>query len=476
MEKTQGAHSSLYANYKKVLKGAVDGQVVTRFPPEPSGFLHIGHVKAAMLNYHYAKIYGGKMLLRFDDTNPMNEKIEFVESIQKDLKTLDVHPDAVSHTSDHFPKIIDFMKKAITDGLAYAACETGEVMKEQRDNGLESEYRTKHSVADNLRIFGEMLEGKTEKWEGKKWCIRGKMNMQNKKKCLRDPVFFRMKMDIPHHRHGTTYKAYPTYDFACPIVDSIEGVTHALRTSEYNDRNEGYHWLQEKLGLRKVEMTDFSKMQFIHTELSKRKLRYFVEKGICDGWEDPRFPTVQGIMRHGMTPMALTKFMLENGASKKTVLMEWDKIWAINKDVIDPDVFRYTAIRQDTSVKLTLSNGPKGLTFETHPLVQKKPELGSKTVQYGKNLLVEHDDAKDLEVGEKITLLKWGNCKITAKKEGKNGKLSLTGELLPEDKDFKKTKKLTWIAEDKNTNVEVEIWELGHIISKRVVEEGDDIT
>merc|ERR1712086_882843 len=165
MEKKQDAHSSLYANYKKVLKGAVDGQVVTRFPPEPSGFLHIGHVKAAMLNYHYAKIYNGKMLLRFDDTNPMNEKVEFVESIQKDLKTLDIHPDSVSHTSDHFPKIIDFMKKAITEGIAYAACETGEVMKEQRDNGLESEYRVKNTVADNLRIFGEMLEGKTEKWE-----------------------------------------------------------------------------------------------------------------------------------------------------------------------------------------------------------------------------------------------------------------------------------------------------------------------
>lgn len=143
----------MYANYKKVLKGAKDGEVVTRFPPEPSGFLHVGHVKAAMLNFHYAKIYGGKMILRFDDTNPMAEKEEFVENIKRDLKTLDITPDSVSHTSDHFDKLIELMKKLITDGNAYADCSTGDEMYEQREKAQESPWRTKNTPKDNLKIF-----------------------------------------------------------------------------------------------------------------------------------------------------------------------------------------------------------------------------------------------------------------------------------------------------------------------------------
>ena len=161
----------VYANYKNALKGAKDGEVVTRFPPEPSGFLHIGHVKAAMLNYHYSKIYNGKMVLRFDDTNPLNEKLEFVENIQRDLKTLDIIPDQVSHTSDYFPQIVDYMKKLIKDGNAYADNGTGEEMKEQRDNGIESPARGR-TPEENLKTFEEMLEGKAPGW-----CIRAKMNM-----------------------------------------------------------------------------------------------------------------------------------------------------------------------------------------------------------------------------------------------------------------------------------------------------------
>ena len=136
-----------------------------------------------------------------------------------------------------------------------------------------------------------MIDGKNETWGGKNWCIRGKMNMQDKFKCLRDPVFFRTKNEA-HHRHGTKYKAYPTYDFACPIVDALEGVTHAMRTIEYHDRNDGYHWVQKVLGLRSVEIYDYSRLNFVSTVLSKRNLKWFVDEGIADGWADPRFPTV----------------------------------------------------------------------------------------------------------------------------------------------------------------------------------------
>lgn len=318
-----------------------------------------------------------------------------------------------------------------------------------------------------------MVNGKTKDWGDKNWCIRAKMDMNDKHKCLRDPVFFRMKMDVPHHVTGTKYKAYPCYDFACPVVDSIEGVTHALRSSEYVDRNNGYSWVQAKLGLRPVTVQDFSRLNFVSTCLSKRKLKWIIEEGYVDGWEDPRFPTVQGIMRHGMTPLALTKFMLENGASRKTVNMEWDKIWAVNKDIIDPFVPRYTAIASASKALIVLTNGPKESKWETHPLHPKDKTIGNKTIEYASRLYAEQGDVQDLAVGEKVTLMKWGNAVVT-KNEKKNGQVVVTAELKPDDTDYKKTKKLTWLAES-DTNFEVTIQELDHIITKEKVEEEDKI-
>ena len=206
-----------------------------------------------------------------------------------------------------------------------------------------------------MAIFEGMIAG-----THKDYCIRAKLNMQDKVKCLRDPVFYRTK-DIPHHRTGDTFKAYPTYDFTCPIVDSHEGVTHALRTIEYRDRNALYEWVQKTLELRPVIIYDFSKLNLLSTCLSKRKLRWFVENGHVDGWSDPRFPTIQGIMRRGMTAEALKQFMLAQGPSRNTVNMEWDKLWAVNKQILDPVVPRYTCIGKASSVKLTIENGPEEL-------------------------------------------------------------------------------------------------------------------
>jgi glutamyl/glutaminyl-tRNA synthetase len=263
------------------------------------------------------------------------------------------------------------MEKMINLGHAYACNCTGEEMKDQRDNGKESPNRDK-APEENLKIFHSMIEGKAEGW-----CIRAKMNMQDKFKCLRDPVMYRCKNEI-HHRHGDKYKAYPTYDFACPIVDSIEGVSHAMRTIEYHDRNGGYWWIQKVLGLRKVEIYDYSRLNLVSTILSKRSLRWFVDEGIADGWEDPRFPTVQGIMRRGLRPAALKKFMLEQGPSKNTNFMEWDKIWAYNKDVIDLNAPRYTAIVKETASRIIIENIDEALTSAEHPLHPKNAELGSK--------------------------------------------------------------------------------------------------
>lgn len=505
----------IYAKYQGILKGAQMGNVVTRFPPEPSGYLHIGHVKAAMLNYHYAKMYQGKMILRFDDTNPMNEKIEFVENITRDLATLEIIPDRVTYTSDYFDQTRLYMEEMIKLGLAYADDTPSEEMKLERDTGIESKFRNA-TVEDNLKRFRLMLEGKHDedivpqakpagakeekkatdkKVEEKKeavpadkqvaaatapvvaasnWCMRAKIDMQHPVKCLRDPVFYRIKKE-PHHRTGSKFKAYPTYDFACPIVDSLEDVTHAMRTIEYHDRNAMYEWVQEKLGLRKVILYDYSRLNLVSTVLSKRTLKWFVEEKIAENWQDPRFPTVQGIMRRGLTVKALKEFMLEQGPSKNTNMMEWDKLWATNKDIIDQVTPRYTAIVKSTACKLFIENGPATPEARSQALHQKNDSLGSKAVIYGRELLIEKDDAIAIELGEKVTLMKWGNVTITKKVILDDGTVELTGTVDPEDKDFKKTKKITWVCNDPDTTVEITLVEYDHIITKRKIEDTDDI-
>lgn len=204
-----------------------------------------------------------------------------------------MHHDTLSHTSDHFDLILEKCTQFIKEGKAYADNTEHELMKKQRMDGIESSCRN-NSIEENLRIWNELLEGRM-----KEYCIRAKVDMQCKNKCMRDPVIFR-HCETPHQRTGSKYKVYPTYDFACPIVDSVEGVTHALRSNEYADRNHLYNWFLTNLGLRKVNIYDFSRINFVSTTLSKRKLGWFVENNLVDGWSDPRFPTVKGILRRGM--------------------------------------------------------------------------------------------------------------------------------------------------------------------------------
>ena len=229
--------TKIYKKYKNCLKGAKKGDVVTRFPPEPSGYMHIGHVKAAFLNYHYAKIFEGKMILRFDDTNPAKESQEFIDNIIKDLHRLDVFPDKVTHTSDSFGIIADYCEKMIKDGNAYCDNTPIEQMRQERFDGVPSGKRDT-PVEENLRVWEEMKKGSDE---GKTYCVRAKLSYDNKNKCLRDPTMYRC-IDQVHPMTGDTWKVYPTYDFACPIVDSIEGVTHVLRTLEYSDRKDQFKW------------------------------------------------------------------------------------------------------------------------------------------------------------------------------------------------------------------------------------------
>ena len=323
----KAAKAAAGASYDIALKDTEKG-VVTRFPPEPSGYLHIGHAKAALLNDYFAhEAYpGGKLICRFDDTNPSKEKQEFQDAIIEDLSLMGIRPDQTTYSSDYFNEMYEMAVKMIREGKAYADDTPLEKMRAERMDGIESARRNE-SIETHLAKFEEMKKGSEE---GLTYCIRAKLSVDNPNKALRDPVIYRCNLE-PHHRTGKAWKMYPTYDFCVPIVDALEGVTHSLRTIEYRDRNPQYEWMQEALGLRKVHIWDFARMNFVRTFLSKRKLTKFVEKGLVWGWDDPRFPTVRGVRRRGMTIGALREFILKQGPSRNIVTLDWTSFWSTNK-------------------------------------------------------------------------------------------------------------------------------------------------
>ncbi|KAH8874105.1 Bifunctional glutamate/proline--tRNA ligase [Schistosoma japonicum] len=337
------------------LPGAKVGEVVVRFPPEASGYLHIGHAKAALLNQHYRDIFQGRLILRFDDTNPDKEKECYEKSILSDLPRIGISWDTMSSTSDHFDKMLQLCEQLIREGKAYVDDTDTETIRVQREARQISTCRN-NSIEKNLAWWEEMKKGTQQ---GLRCCVRAKIDMSSNNGALRDPTIYRCKVE-PHVRTGSKYKVYPLYDFACPVVDSIEGVTHALRTSEYNDRNEQYAWICKSLGIRCPLVIDYSRLALQNTVLSKRKLAWFVDEGIVDGWDDPRMPTISGILRHGMTAEGLRQFILAQGSSRSSALMEWDKIWSFNKKIIEPIAPRTTALLLDS---LYTSHGgtPPGL-------------------------------------------------------------------------------------------------------------------
>ncbi len=443
------------------LKDAVDGQVVTRFPPEPSGYLHIGHVKAALLNHHVAEMYHGKMLFRLDDTNPAKESPEFVDNIKRDLQSLGVTWSSFSHTSDHFPLIQSMAEKMIKEGKAYVDDTDVETIRDERAAMKDSRCRGL-TVEENLTRWEAMKAG-AEAARGS--VLRAKIDMQSPNGCMRDPVLYRYSPD-PHHRTGTTYCVYPTYDLACPIVDSVEGVTHALRTLEFSDRNEQYRWIATTLGLRVPSIMEFARMNLVYTVLSKRKLQAFVDRGIVDGWWDPRFPTVQGIMRRGLTVQALREFVVSQGQSRNSNYMEWEKLWVLNKKIIDPTAPRLVAVDKEMTRMTLTGPGTEEATVEL-PRHKKCPAAGTKPVVRGPVVWIDTADAALLKAGDRVTLMDWGNCTVTGVGEG------VTATFNPEDTNFKGTTKLTWLADGRATQ-EAELVKYGHLVTKRILEDGDD--
>ncbi|KAJ4717557.1 Glutamate--tRNA ligase [Melia azedarach] len=427
------------------LPDAEIGKVRLRFAPEPSGYLHIGHSKAALLNQYFAQRYQGQLIIRFDDTNPAKESNEFVDNLLIDIETLGIK---ARHMLMIHP--VSKCRKKGWMGLSQNAETT--------------------AVEENMKLWKEMIAGSER---GLQCCLRGKLDMQDPNKSLRDPVYYRCN-PVPHHRIGSKYKIYPTYDFACPFVDAIEGITHALRSSEYHDRNAQYYRIQEDMGVRKVYIYEFSRLNMVYTLLSKRKLLWFVQHGKVDGWDDPRFPTVQGIVRRGLKVEALIQFILEQGASKNLNLMEWDKLWTINKKIIDPVCPRHTAVIEERRVLLTLTNGPDKPFVRIMPRHKKYEGAGEKATTYTKRIWLDHADAESISVDEEVTLMDWGNAIVKEISRDQDGKVTQLTGVLHLEGSVKTTKlKLTWLPES-NELVNLMLVGFDYLITKKKLEEGED--
>ncbi|CAK7274748.1 hypothetical protein SEPCBS119000_006330 [Sporothrix epigloea] len=466
------AASRAGGSYNMSLKDSDKG-VVTRFLPEPSGYLHIGHAKAALLSDYFARQYNGTLKLRLDDTNPSKEKEEFQDAIIEDLRLMGIKPDTLSFTSDYFDHLYDMAVRLIKEGHAYADDTDVDTMRDQRMKGIPSKHRER-PIEETLQIFEQEMKQATA--VGAKHCIRAKISYDDNNKTLRDPVIYRVNVETAHHRTGTTWKMYPTYDFACPVIDCHEGITHAMRSTEYTDRNAQYQWFQNTLKLRQVHLFDFARMNFIRTFLSKRKLAKLVDTGRVWGWDDPRMPTIRGVRRRGMTIPALRDFILKQGPSRSVTTMEWGAFWAANKKEIDPVAPRHTVLAAKDPVKVTVTGAdvPTAPNTVEKPLHPKNKEVGNKPVVFSSEILLDQADLKLMAVGEEITLMSWGNAFVRSIESNAEGVVTSASIELHLAGDVKKTeKKVTWLSAAGQKLVPAEAWDFDYLLTKNTLAEDD---
>ena len=366
--------------------------VKTRFPPEPNGYLHIGHAKSIILNYSLAKKYGGSFNLRFDDTNPTKEKIEFVDSIKEDVDWLGaVYDDRLFFASDYFEEMYEKAVLLIKKGKAYVCDLTAQQIKEYRGDyntpGKESPYRNR-SIEENLKLFEEMKEGKYA--DGEK-VLRAKIDMSAGNINMRDPVIYRVA-HIPHHNTKDKYCIYPMYDFAHPLEDAIEGISHSLCTLEFEDHRPLYEWFVNECEYENPpRQIEFAKLYLTNVITGKRYIKKLVEDKIVDGWDDPRLVSIAALRRRGYTKEAIWKFVELCGISKANSSVDSAMLEYCIREDLKLKKSRIMAVLDP--IKLVIDNYPEGEVEELEmPNNMENPELGSRTMSFGKELYIERDD------------------------------------------------------------------------------------
>lgn len=417
---------------KDLAEGVYD-TVHTRFPPEPNGYLHIGHAKSILLNYGLAQEYNGKFNMRFDDTNPTKEKSEFVESIKADIKWLGADwEDRLFFASDYFGQMYEAAVKLIQKGKAYVCDLTADQIREYRgtltEPGKESPYRNR-SVEENLQLFEEMKEGKYA--DGEK-VLRAKIDMASPNMNMRDPVIYRVA-HMTHHRTGDTWCIYPMYDFAHPIEDAIEGITHSICTLEFEDHRPLYDWVVRELEYpRPPRQIEFAKMYLTNVVTGKRYIKKLVEDGIVDGWDDPRLVSIAALRRRGFTPESIRKFVELCGISKANASADYAMLEYCLRDDLKLKRSRMMAVLDP--IKLVIDNYPEGQTeMLTAANNMENPELGEHEIPFERELYIERDDFMEeppkkyfrLFPGNEVRLMHAYFVKCVSFEKDENGKVTV---------------------------------------------------
>lgn len=371
--------------------GKHEGRVHTRFPPEPNGYLHIGHAKSICLNFGIAAANGGLCNLRFDDTNPSKEDTEYVESIMEDVRWLGFDwDDRMFYASDYFEQLYQYAEQLIKTGQAFVCDLTAAQIRDYRgtlvEPGKESPYRNR-SIEENLDLFRRMRAGEFP--DGSR-TLRAKIDMASPNLNMRDPVLYRI-LRATHHRTGDDWCIYPMYDYAHPISDSIEGITHSICTLEFEDHRPLYDWILEALGIFHPQQIEFARLNLTNTVMSKRKLRELVEQHHVNGWDDPRMPTISGLRRRGYTPEAIRDFCDRIGVAKSNSIVDVSLLEHCIREDLNVKAPRVMAVLKP--LKLIIENYPEGmveeLEAENNP---ENPAMGTRKLRFGKVLYIERDD------------------------------------------------------------------------------------
>ena len=391
-EETEKAPSNfIYDFIDEDLKEGVYDHVQTRFPPEPNGYLHIGHAKAICIDFGTAEKYGGKCNLRLDDTNPTKEDTEYVDAIMEDIKWLGFNFDNVYYASDYFDFIYECAVELIKRGLAFVCDLTAEQMREYRgtltEPGIESPYRNR-SIEENLDLFDRMTKGEFENGEK---VLRAKIDMASPNLNMRDPIIYRI-MKVPHHRTGDKWCVYPMYDMAHPLSDAKEGVTHSLCSLEFENHRPLYDWFLKALDIKTPpRQIEFARMNVNYTLTSKRKCLKLVQDNLVDGWDDPRMATLCGMRRRGYPAEAVRDFVAKIGVSKAYSVIDFALFESCVRDYLNQNAERAMAVLRP--LKVVIDNYEDGKTEEIEVEINpNKPELGTKTVTFSKEIFIEQDD------------------------------------------------------------------------------------
>ena len=383
------------------LENASLGQVITRFPPEPSGYPHIGHAKAAIIDEYYARIYAGKFILRFDDTNPLNERLEYYEAFILALQWLNIRPDIIKNTSDDIELLYNYGKRLVSNGYAYVCTCDQKKIRDLRSKGIECDCRKVMTAA--LGRIDDFFNGRFNQNEA---IIRFKGSMADFNTAMRDPTLFRI-IKGRHPKLGDKYDIWPTYDFAAPIEDSIDGVSHAFRTKEYELRNALYFAILEKLGLRKPNMIEFSRLEFDGLPVSKRKIKPLIENGIIKSWDDPRLPTLAGMKRRGFIPEAIRRFVLSLGMTLAETRPPFESLEAFNRKLIEAESTRLFFVKDPVETRI-LNTSPREAVLKNHPNI----DLGSRRIKVNDSVYISKEDAVNLRPGHEIRLIELFNIRV----------------------------------------------------------------